>query len=226
MSSRMRPSSITHDEWSRVGWTEPWRVWSSGTLEELAVADRGALRERSRDTRARSGARATAVDDVIRLRTPAGDVMTLRGHRDDVNSVAFSADGSCSSRRVATTTRGSGTSNGRADPSAGRPPRLCRRRPLQPRGRWASLRARSAPVSGTSAPASSSATSRALRHDRSPLPSDRTRRRSSGEEGEGVVRSYRCALCGTVADLRVIAERRLERAGQALSAEERARYLE
>ena len=48
----------------------------------------------TRQAESSDGARAEAVGDVIRLRTAVGKTITLRGHRDEVNSVAFDGDGS------------------------------------------------------------------------------------------------------------------------------------
>ena len=195
------------------------RVWSSGTADELTVSDRAGLAERTRETRGSNGARATAVGDVVRLRTASGDALTLRGHRDKVNSVAFNADGSLlvsASRdhdaRIWDTRTGESVHQ-----LVGHFGSVADAR-FSPDGRWVV----------TAGPITvglwNVRTGDFVSYLRGPAarpvavafgPDSQT---IFSEEAGQVVRRYRCPLCGSVDDLREIADRRLARVRAPVSA--------
>ena len=70
------------------------RVWDPGTSADLVRAPnaRGPSAPRRRAVSPDGATVATIDGDLVRLRTPAGDKV-LEGHKDAVNSVAFSPDG-------------------------------------------------------------------------------------------------------------------------------------
>ena len=201
------------------------RLWDPGTTIEL-VPDPGTSGPSAPRRRvATPDGRATAIADgnVVRLRSAAGEKV-LRGHRDTVNSVAFSPDG----RRLV---------SGGADHDVivwdvARGTRLfaipeAQSAPVQdarfsPDGRWlVTAGPKSARLWTTdgrplwSLYGPKSLTAAAFEDSRTIVT----------KEEDGVVRRYRCELCGGLDELMALAEQRLEGTGRTLTEAERSRYL-
>ena len=202
------------------------RVWDSGARAELQVYRERAPTEPAREAKTRDGAHAEAVDDVIHLRTAAGRVMTLRGHRDEVNSVAFDDDGSLlvSASRDHDARIWDARTGRLIHQLEGHFGSVADAR-FSPDGRWVVT---AGPITAglwnvrtgelvmylrglTSRPAAVAF-----------APDSRT---IYAEEAGGVVRRYECRICGNVEELLAVADRRMERTGRVLSRGERERYL-
>ena len=191
------------------------RVWESGTPEELTAVDHLPLAPSTHTTSAPNGATATAVDDVIRLRTPAGERMTLSGHRDDVNSVAFSSDGSLlvSAGRDHDARIWDARTGELVHQLEGHFGSVADAR-FSPDGRWVVT---AGPISAGLWNVRTGELVGFLRGPLRPVAVafGADSRIVFSEEANGTVRRYGCEVCGTVDDLRAMAERRLARAGQA-----------
>jgi WD40 repeat protein len=70
------------------------RVWFSGAKPELKLSGGEAPPKPTRVAESVDGSRAEADGDLVRVRTAGGRELVLRGHRDEVNSVAFDDSGS------------------------------------------------------------------------------------------------------------------------------------
>jgi WD40 repeat protein len=202
------------------------RVWRSGALPELIVSRGAPPAAPAREARARTGALARAVDNLVVLRTAAGETKTLQGHRDDVNSVAFSADGSLlvSSSRDHDARIWDAETGLMVHQLVGHFGSVGDAR-FSPDGRWVVT---AGPITAGLWNARTGDLVMYLRG-----PTERPVAAAFGQdsrtivtqEKNGDVRRYRCVLCGTVDELREIAEQRLAQTGRTVTAEERARYL-
>ena len=172
------------------------------------------------------GATAAAEGNVVTITRPDGTTIQLVGHRADVNSVAFSADGT----RVVTASARSrrpdlGRKERRSAPGSPRALRDRLGRPLQPRrtlGRDRRARDRR-PVERDEA----GALIYLLRGHEGKLLSvafspDGRRIATGGIDGS--VRLYRCTICGGIDELVDLASARLGRTGRVPTDAERQRY--
>jgi len=202
------------------------RVWRSGALPELTVYGGAPPAAPAREATAATGARARAVDDVVVLRTAAGETKTLEGHRDKVNSVAFDAAGTLlvSASRDHDARIWDARTGRMVHQLVGHFGSVGDAR-FSPDGRWVVT---AGPITAGLWNARTGDLVMYLRG-----PTERPVAAAFGsdsrtiltEERNGVVRRYRCAICGTVDELRELAEQRLARTGRVLSGEERDRYL-
>jgi WD40 repeat protein len=201
------------------------RVWESGIRPELVISQASPPSKPSRRAAASDGASARVVDDTIRLRTADDDLLTLRGHRDDVNSVAFSADGSL----LVTASRDHDARIWDAHTGAlvhqleGHFGSVADAR-FSPDGRWVVT---AGPIT---AGLWNVPTGELVMYARGP--SSRLRAVTFGpdsrtivsRESSGEIRTFRCEVCGTVDELLTLAEQRLTSSGWMPSDEEQARY--
>ena len=200
------------------------RVWASGARPELEAA-RGvdAPAKPMQVAESSDGARAEADAEVIRLRTAAGRMLVLRGHRDDVNSVAFDASGSL-------LVSASRDHDARIwDARSGRPLRqlvghfgsVADAR-FSPDGRWVVT---AGPIT---AGLWNVRTGELVMYLRGPTSRPATvafaqdSRTIVVGEANGTVRRYECAVCGDLDELLAVADRRLARSGLSLANEERS----
>jgi WD40 repeat protein len=202
------------------------RVWRSGALPELTVFRGRPPADPEREATGRSGARARAVDDDVVLRTADGETMTLEGHRDKVNSVAFNADGTLlvSSSRDHDARIWDARTGRMVHQLVGHFGSVADAR-FSPDGRWVVT---AGPITGGLWNVRTGDLAMYLRG-----PTERPVAAAFGpdsrtiltKEANGVVRRFRCAICGTVDELREMAEQRIEKSGRVLTDEERARYV-
>ena len=190
------------------------RVWASGARPELEARGVGAPARPRRVAESSDGARAEADAEVIRLRTAAGKMLVLRGHRDVVNSVAFDDSGSL-------LVSASRDHDARIwDARTGRPLQqlvghfgsVADAR-FSPDGRWVVT---AGPIT---AGLWNVRTGELVMYLRGPTsrptavafaPDSRT---IVVGEANGTVRRYECAVCGDLDDLLAVADRRLARSG-------------
>jgi WD40 repeat protein len=203
------------------------RLWDPGTSIELvrATGIRGPTVPRRRATSADGAVTATADGNVVRLRS-TGEEKELAGHKDAVNSVAFSPDG----RLLATAGRDHdvivwdverGVEAFRIEEAQSASVADAR---FSPDGRWLV-------TAGPNTARVWTADGRLLWSLYGPKewltavafePDSRTI--VTREEG-GVVRRHVCELCGGLGELTALAEARLGATDRKLTAEEEARYL-
>ena len=203
------------------------RLWDPGTSIELVPTDAaGPPLPRTRAVAPGGGAVAVADGNDVRLRV--GDaVRVLRGHRDLVNSVSFSPDGEL------LVTAGRDHDVIVWDVASGRPVHRLEEAhsasvadaTFSPDGRWlvtaGPISARLwhvadwQPLMYLYGP-TSHVTAVAFRPDS---------RTVVTREEDGVVRRYRCELCGGLDELAALARSRLRATGRTLTDADRARYL-
>jgi WD40 repeat protein len=190
------------------------RVWASGTKPELEIRRVQAPTRPTQVAVSSDGARAETDGDVIRLRTAAGKTLVLRGHRDDVNSVAFDASGSLlvSSSRDHDARIWDARSGRPLQQLVGHFGSVTDAR-FSPDGRWVVT---AGPIT---AGLWNARTGELVMYLRGPTsrPTAATFAPDSrtivvGEQN-GTVRQYECAVCGDLDDLLELADRRLERSG-------------
>jgi WD40 repeat protein len=192
------------------------RVWASGAKPELEARDVEAPAKPTRIAESADGARAEADAEVIRLRTAAGKVLVLRGHRDVVNSVAFDPSGSLlvSSSRDHDARIWDARSGRLLQHLVGHFGSVADAR-FSPDGRWVVT---AGPIT---AGLWSVRTGELVMYLRGPTsrpaavafaPDSRT---IVVGEANGTVRRYQCAVCGDLDELLALADRRLGRSGLA-----------
>ncbi len=202
------------------------RTWDPGTAIAL-VPSPGARLDPPRLTAVAADgfARATADGHVVRLLTSSGN-QVLEGHEDDVNAVSFSSDGRLlvsagSDHDVIVWDVATGTEAVRIEEAQSVSVADAR---LSPDGRWLVTAGRKSARLWTA----DGQFVRSLYGPKDPLTAvgfeADSRAVVSREEG-GVVRRWRCELCGGLDELVSLAEKRLRRTGRSLTDEERARYL-
>jgi WD40 repeat protein len=204
------------------------RIWDPGTSIELVRAPnaRGPSAPRRRAVSPVGSVTAIADGDVVRLRTASGEKV-LQGHKDAVNSVAFSPDG----RLLVSAGRdhdviiwdvATGTERHRIEEAHSASVEDAR---FSPDGRWLV----------TGGPISArlwTADGEGGRYLYGPQPTvtavgfDRRSRAVLTRETDGTVRRWECELCGGLDELFALGETRLRATGRRLTAEERARYLD
>ena len=201
------------------------RVWDSGTRPELVISQAARPSKPSLSATASDGASARVVDDTIRLRTADGDLLTLRGHRDDVNSVSFSADGSLlvSASRDHDARIWDARTGALVHQLEGHFGSVADAR-FSPDGRWVVT---AGPIT---AGLWNVRTGELAMYARGP--SSRLRAVAFGpdsrvifsREASGQIRRFRCDVCGSVDELLALADQRLTASGWTPSDDERARY--
>ena len=194
-------------------------------------ADLGDVVETERGTRPHgrvvgpNGVTAVIRRNTVVLRGPAGRRIVLEGHRDDVNSVSFSPDGSL----VATASRDHDVriwdvETGEEVVSPLQHNSEVRDARFSPDGRWIVTAAGRAALFDVR---DGSLIMRMQGHE-GPLTSvafDPDGRTIVTAGVDGTVRTYECAVCGGLDDLLPLARKRLAQTGRTLTPEERERYL-
>lgn len=200
-------------------------VWDAGTAPDLVPSDEPAPPPPVTEAAAPDGAVASAEDDVVRLTLPSGEAVELRGHRDRVTSVAFSADG----ERLVTASRDHDARTW--DARTGTLLHVLRGHfgavadaRFSPDGRWVVT---AGPITAGLWNARTGELVRYLRGPESPLTAaafvaDETIVTS---ERAGPVREAVCTDCGEIPSLLEIADARLAATGRTVSEQERERYL-
>ncbi len=203
------------------------RVWDPGTGIDLVRAPtvRGPTAPRRQAVSPDGTASARADGDVVRLRTASGS-RVLEGHKDDVNSVAFSPDG----RLLVSAGRdhdvivwdvAMGHEAYRIEEAQSASVEDAR---FSPDGRWLVT---AGPKSARLWTADGEG-GRYLYGPKSPLTAvgfEPDSRAIVSREQDGVVRRWACELCGGLDQLVALGESRLRATGRTLTADERARYL-
>jgi WD40 repeat protein len=203
------------------------RLWDPGTSIELVrePGARGPSAPRKRATTIDGDVTAVADGRVVRLRSAAG-VKVLAGHRDVVNSVAFSPDG----RLLVSAGRdhdvivwdvARGVKVYRIEEAQSASVEDAR---FSPDGRWLVT---AGPNSDRLWTADGDFV-RSLYGPTSPTTAvgfERDSRTVVARDEDGVVRRWTCELCGGLDELVALGEARLDATEGTLTAEERARYL-
>ena len=204
------------------------RIWDPGTSVELVRAPkaRGPSAPRRRVVSPDRSTTAVADGDVVRRRTPSGE-QVLEGHKDTVNSVAFSPDG----RLLVSAGRdhdvivwdvATGTETYRIEEAQSASVEDAR---FSPDGRWLVT---AGPKSARLWTAGGEG-GRYLYGPRPPVTAvgfDARSRAVLTREKDGTVRRWACDLCGGLDELVALGEARLRATGRTLTAEERARFLD
>lgn len=202
-------------------------VWNAETTPDLLVsAGTRAPSSPGLVARSRDGAVARASGDVVRVRRPDGTDVLLRGHKDRVTSVAFSADGT----RIVTASR---DHDPRVwDAITGEQQLLLKGHfgtvsdaRFSPDGRWIVT---AGPITAGLWNARTGALVQYLRGPRSQLVASTFDGvgRIVTVETDGTIRTATCALCAEIPGLLRLADERLAQTGRTLSDDERARYLQ
>ena len=201
------------------------RVWTSGTEPELVPRNVPAPALPTKRATASNGATALAEGNAIRLRTAAGRNLLLRGHRDVVKSVAFGSSGRLlvsASRdhdaRIWDATTGilvrrlEGHFGSVADAQ------------FSPDDRWVVT---AGPSSVGLWDVRSGELVQFLYGPRKPRAASFAEGSSAivSLEGNGVVRQYRCVVCGDAPTLLAVADSRMQSTGRGLTPAERLQYL-
>jgi WD40 repeat protein len=204
------------------------RVWDPGTAVDLAraVGTPPPSPARTTATAPDGSTTATVEGEVIRLRHGAQETV-LEGHDDEVNSVSFSPDG----QRLVSAARDhdvivwdveTGGQAFRIDEAQSATVQDAR---FSPDGRWlVTAGPRSARLW-----TADGEVGRYLYGPRSPVTAVAFEPDSRGVvsvEKDGVVRRWRCELCGGLDELTALAQERLRGTGRTLTEEQRARFLD
>jgi WD40 repeat protein len=202
------------------------RVWDSGARLDLVASSAAPPPSRSRSARATSGASARALGEVVRLRTSSRRLLTLRGHRDRVNSVAFSPDGSLlvSASRDHDARVWDARTGALVHQLVGHFGSVMDAR-FSPDGRWIVT---AGPITAGVWSVRTGELAMYLRG-----PSERLTAAAFGGDSEtivtreanGTTRRHACSVCGTLDELLRVAERRLRASGWEPSPDQRARYF-
>ena len=203
------------------------RVWDPGTADDLLPTERSGPRPPVVRASSPDGTTAVVSGKLVRLAGPAG-TRTLRGHRDTVNSVAFSPDG----KLFVTASRDHDAIVW--DVETGEPVHVLNGHfgsvadaRFSPDGRWIVT---AGPYTAGLWEVGSGELVSLLR---GPDPASRlsaaaflqdSRTIVTSEQG-GSVRSYDCAICGTIPELLRLADARLRATGRTLTPAERRRYI-
>jgi WD40 repeat protein len=203
------------------------RVWSSGTRPELRPTRAAAPSPASTSASSPTGARAEVLGDDVRLVTADGRSLRLQGHRDRVNSVAFSRDGALlvSAARDHEARIWDAESGALVHKLTGIHSGSVSDARFSPDGRWVVT---AGPVVAGLWNARTGEFVALLRGPKTRVTaaafSADSRTITTAERG-GAVKRFRCDWCGTADELLVLADARMRATGQALTADERRRYL-
>lgn len=200
-------------------------VWDAQTAPQLTAWAGPAPAPPTLEARASDGALARADGEIVIVSRPGAEPLELRGHRDDVTSVAFSADG----QRIVTASRDHDPRvwNARTGESElllkGHFGTVSDARFSQD-GRWIVT---AGPITAGLWSARTGELVEYLRGPESRLAAaafDGTGAIVTSES-DGVVRRATCAVCAGIPALLELADARLEATGRALTEAERERYL-
>ena len=204
------------------------RVWDPGTSIDLVVSPnaRGPSVPLRRAVSPDGSAAARADGDVVHLRTPERE-RVLEGHKDAVNSVAFSPDGTLlvSAGRdhdVIAWDVATGEEAFRIEEAQSGSVADAR---FSPDGRWLIT---AGPKSARLWTADGQPPGRYLYGPKPPVTAvgfEPDSRAVVTRERDGIVRRWECELCGELDELAALGESRLRATRRTLTADEQARYL-